>query len=575
MANEKIQWLNWTKDTFEIAKHQKKPILLSITAVWCHWCHRMQSDSWENPKIVKIINERFVPIRVDTDKRPDINERYNVGGWPTTAILDADGKLVFGGTYIPPEQLRPLLEKVAEDYTEGKIKVTESYFEKHSKIVAMPSKKVEITKGVSGEVLDAIVSRFDFEFGGFGEPKFPVPAALEMILMEYAKDKDKRFHNIAKIWLDGMLGIMDRYEGGFFRYSVTRDWKEPHYEKMLDVNAGMLNNYAEGYALLGDKKYKDVAEGIARFLLSRLANQESGGFYGSQDADGEEKYYGKSLEERAKLPTPYIDQSIYADWNGRAVSAFLRACRILKDEKLRDFALKTLDFMMRAMFYGGKVYHYFDGNTHLDGLLSDQVHVMQALLDAYELTAKKEYLDRAQAMAEWIIDALLDKNAGGFFDRAAGKDDVGALVIRTKPFFENCAAADALVRLFLQTDEEKYASIAQSCLVAFADKYQQYGHMAAPYALAAKRYLQPLHITVVGQSESKNTKDLLDAAFSISRPKTITFVEPVRDKALLKAKNLPWEYKAYAQVCIGSLCKGFAQDVEKMLGFAEPPKKKD
>lgn len=564
-----IQWLSWSKETFEMAKRQKKPILLDISAVWCHWCHEMEKNSWSNEKIIDIVNRRYIPIQVDTDKRPDVNERYNMGGWPTTVVLDDKGKMLFGGTYFPPEQLRPILEKIAEDYSTGKAEAISSAFEQHAKLTQMPSRKAEVGKEMAEGIMDEIVSRFDFEFGGFGAPKFPVPAALELVLLEYAKSKDKRFHNIAKIFLDGMLGIMDKYEGGFFRYSVTPDWKEPHYEKMLEVNAGMLENYALAYQLLGDKKYKDVADGIVRFLNSRLSSQESGGFYGSQDADGEADYYGKPLEERTKLPTPFIDKTIYTDWNAKAVSAYLRAYTVFKDEKLKDFALKTLDFLIRVLFHGGKMYHYYDGNVHLEGQLSDQVCTMAALLDAYELTGKKEYLDRAQGIAEWAIDALLDKNAGGFFDKPAARDEFGALAVRHKPFFENCAAAGALLRLYLHTDEEKYFSVAQSALVAFADKYRHYSYLAAPYALAVERFLQPLHITIVGQRKSENAKRLLDAAWSIHMQKSITFIDPIDDKAMLKSKQLPYEHMPYAQVCVGSVCKGFAQDAEALKKMAE------
>ena len=268
------------------------------------------------------------------------------------------------------------------------------------------------------------------------------------------------------------------------------------------------------------------------------------------------------------MEMPYIDKTIYVDWNAMMVSSYLHAYTILKDEKLKQFALQTLDFMMRAMFHAGKMYHYFDGNTHLDGLLSDQVYTLRALIDAFEVTGKKDYLDKAQNLAEWMIDNLLDKNAGGFFDKREGKDDFGSLAVRSKPFFENAAAADAFISLYLQTDEDKYASIAQSTLIAFADKYKGYGFMAAPYALALDRFLSPLHITVVGQAESKQTKPLLEASRDLPMTKSITFIDPVTNKSLLKQKNLKYDYQPYAQVCIGSICKGFANTPEKVREMA-------
>src|SRR5579875_3527969 len=210
-----IAWRPWEAATFAQAQAEDKPILLAISAVWCHWCHVMDETSYSDPEVIETINERFIPIRVDNDRRPDVNARYNMGGWPTTAILTPEGDPITGGTYIPPSQLKRTLDQVAELYK---------------------THKAEIADG------------FDPEYGGFGyEPKFPQTDALELLLLEYRRSRalgspDERLYNMLAKTALGMArgGMYDHVEGGFFRYSTTRDWSVPHFEKMAEDHGGLL-----------------------------------------------------------------------------------------------------------------------------------------------------------------------------------------------------------------------------------------------------------------------------------------------------------------------------------------------
>jgi uncharacterized protein YyaL (SSP411 family) len=153
---------------------------------------------------------------------------------------------------------------------------------------------------------------------------------------------------------------------------VTQDWKTPHYEKMLDTNAGLLKNYAEAFNITKNKKYKEIAEGIIEYANKFLSEQKNGGFYGSQDAD--EEFYHSKPEERKEKQQPYVDKTIYTDWNGMMISSYIKAGTILNDEKVIKFAIKSVDFILENCYDGkNSLFHFFDGKSNINGLLSDNI----------------------------------------------------------------------------------------------------------------------------------------------------------------------------------------------------------
>jgi hypothetical protein len=293
----------WGKDAFERARREGKPVLLDIGAVWCHWCHVIDRESYEDPALAELINERFVPVKVDRDERPDVDSRYQLavqaltgqGGWPLTAFLTPDGHVFFGGTYFPPQDLygrpgfRTVLEKVSDRWSrEGehaKAHALALHQELERSVAAR--RPGELDARLVDEALEGFLRLFDGVNGGFGgAPKFPHPAALELCLARYARTREPHLRTLLEGTLDGMAlgGIHDQLGGGFHRYSVDAEWVVPHFEKMLYDNAGLLRNYARGWQLLRDPRHRAAAEGIVRWALQRMADPR-GGFCGSQDAD--------------------------------------------------------------------------------------------------------------------------------------------------------------------------------------------------------------------------------------------------------------------------------------------------
>jgi len=303
--HQPIHWHEWGEEAFAIAQRENKPILLDIGAVWCHWCHVMDRESYDSPEIAQLINERFVAIKVDRDERPDIDSRYQVavnaisgqGGWPLTAFLTPQGKPFYGGTYFPPDDhygrpsFRRVLTAISDAYREKNDEVTEQ-----SRLVEAAISRSEshagagsdFTPQVVEDIVQAAVKMFDATHGGFGNaPKFPHPGALDLLIDQYARSKNEDLRNVFATTLEKMAhgGVYDQLAGGFHRYSVDERWVVPHFEKMSYDNSELLKNYVHAYQATGSEFFADVSRDIIRWMDEWLSDRERGGFYASQDAD--------------------------------------------------------------------------------------------------------------------------------------------------------------------------------------------------------------------------------------------------------------------------------------------------
>src|SRR2546425_7969765 len=381
----KIQWLEWGKESFDKAQSLGKPILLDITGSWCHWCHVMDNTSYSDPAVIDLVNKNFIAVRVDTDKRPDVNRRYNMGGWPTTAFLDNEGRIITGGTYIPPQQLREVLRSVLDFYGTNKGKVGS----KLQSTRISPAKNEPLSDRITKDIATTVAVNFDIDYGGFGsEPKFPHTEALEYALLRYRYHAEKEMLTVVTKTLDkmGTGGVYDRVEQGFFRYSTTRDWSIPHFEKMAEDNAKLLGVYLHASQATGNPYFRRIAEGIVNYVRNSLSDQQNGGFYGSQDAD--EEYYKLSKNEREKSKAPSIDRTLYANYNSLFVSSFLLASVILDNAELAGFALKSLDGVLARFSLTEGVAHFWGVDAiGPRGLLVDHATLLNDLLDAYEYTS--------------------------------------------------------------------------------------------------------------------------------------------------------------------------------------------
>ena len=318
-AHQPVDWHEWGEAAFAKARAEAKPILLDIGAVWCHWCHVIDRESYENSEIAALINQFYVAVKVDRDERPDVDSRYQAavssisgqGGWPLTAFLTPDGKPFFGGTYFPPEDAmgRPgfkrILVAVAEAFRSKRSEIDSSALALEDAV--RQAETFTNARGTFDPVIvqamaASIAGNFDSRNGGFGQaPKFPHPAAIDLLLELGQTLRDANLLHIANRTLQKMAlgGVYDQLAGGFHRYSVDERWCVPHFEKMSYDNSELLKNYLHAFQVANSRNGRDggadaaghaqlfraTAEGIIRWVFDVLSDPKQGGFYASQDAD--------------------------------------------------------------------------------------------------------------------------------------------------------------------------------------------------------------------------------------------------------------------------------------------------
>jgi uncharacterized protein len=537
-----IAWQPWSEETFARALREDKPILLSISAVWCHWCHVMDETSYSDGDVIEAINAHYVPVRVDNDERPDVNARYNMGGWPTTAFLSPDGSLLTGATYLPPEHMRRALEQVSGFYAERKSDIAEKTRElrtvRTTYDIAPPD---ALSQALVDDYAVSLRNAYDEEFGGFNEePKFPQPEVHEFLLAYWRLTNNARFYEIVAHTMRAMAhgGMYDAVEGGFFRYSTTRDWTVPHFEKMAEDHAGLLRVLAQLELWAPSALVRRDLERTIGYVRTVLRDPQTGFFAGSQDAD--EAYYALPLEERRKLQPPFIDRRSYSNWTAALAGAFAWSGTALDDRSLIDDALFTLDSMHeRLRDSSGLLFHVSAPGEapRVTGLLGDQVAYLRGLLDAYEISGEPRMLERARLHADLTI-AAFGADEGGFYDRLE-RDTLGRLEVPDRPIVENGLMAENLLRLAELAQDDQYRNIAERTLLLYAKTFSRAMSFSAAYVRALARYLAtPVAVRVTGDLGA--AAELRRAARQLPSPFVTVSSEP--------------GLEALAYVCRGTTC---------------------
>jgi uncharacterized protein YyaL (SSP411 family) len=478
-----VAWQPWSGAAFARARQEHKPVLLSIATAWCHWCHEMDRTSYADPEIAAIVNDRFIAIRVDADDRPDISERYSLGGWPTTAFLTPGGEILAGGTFVPIDRMRTVLTQVSEAFRSQPDRAALPHNEETANPTGAPVDEAQLT----ARVFDT----FDEEFGGFGtEPKFPHVAPLHLALDLFIESPDPSLERMIVISLDhiGWGGLYDAVDGGFFRYATTRDWQLPHVEKLLDINAALARLFLEAGSKLHVTRFTERAGDALRYIQNWLADPVDGGWFGSQQAD-DEYYAAASSEGRRALTPPPVSHSLYADSTAAMVSTSLLAAKVFADDGLREFAMKSLERVLLACYKPGfGVAHYYDGAPHVRGLLADQFAMAAACLDAFDVTGNVVYEMMAEELGHYAMRTMFDESGGGFFDRgnASAEEPIGLMSRPLKPFVLNCEAARALVRLGSASGEQDFTRAADRTIDAMRGLAAAQGPLAAHWLLAVR-----------------------------------------------------------------------------------------
>lgn len=435
----------------------------------------MDRTTYAQPDVVSLIEERFVPVRVDADRRPDINERCNLGGWPTTLFLTSRGDTLFGDTFLDPPRMMATLNDVANAYRDRAGEID-------ARAALTRSVRLQPDRGLTRSVRlqpdpnqlqpdgDAVkhfrsllVDRFDPIHGGFGTaPKLPHPHAV-LFALSLAADGDSKLGGMAALTLRRMRALWDPVAGGFFRYADAPDWSRPGSGKTLEDNAALLHVHVEAALQLRDAEWLEQTAAIVRWVREAMAEGGHGGFFNA-----------RSVHQP--------DTTMYVDKNGMMIGAFIRAAALFDDVWLRDYALNALEeVIVPAYTPGGGVAHVTgaSGSHGIRGLLTDQIHAVSALIWAHAATGQLPYSMLAAEVLQFAIRTMWDEAAGGFRDRVEPHDPFW-------PFELNCQAACVLDRLAVLTGDAAYQDRARTILRTFSAQYRDLDLFGAPYALALR-----------------------------------------------------------------------------------------
>jgi len=462
-AHNPVDWYPWGEEAFEKARHEDKPIFLSIGYSTCHWCHVMERESFENEDVAKLLNEHFVPIKVDREERPDIDKVYMTyvqastgsGGWPMSVWLTPDLKPFLGGTYFPLEDrygrtgFKTVLERIAEKWKTERdaiVNLSENVMAQLKSYTSQLDKaeKVTLTPKVFDKAASQFANQFDAEWGGFGgAPKFPRAVILNFLHNYHARTGNQHVLDMSLFTLRKMAmgGIHDHISvegkggGGFARYSTDKFWHVPHFEKMLYDNAQLAIAYLEAFQLSGNSFFADIARDIFNYILCDMTDK-TGGFYSAEDADSlptpdsthkaegafyvwEQKEIDEILGEKDSAIFSYLfnvkpSGNAPNDPHGEFINKNILIQLFTFEEASAKFGLsvdeiKTIVRTAKAKLFDARLKR---PRPHLDDkvLVAWNGLMISAFAKGYQVLGDEAYLNAATNAAEFILNTLYNPN---------------------------------------------------------------------------------------------------------------------------------------------------------------------
>ena len=559
-AHNPVDWYAWSDEAFARARRENKPVFLSVGYSTCHWCHVMEKESFEDIEIARYLNQHFISIKVDRERRPDVDELYMTalmlikgqGGWPMSSFLLADGLPFFADTYFPPDAFLNLLQQINQswekqqdnikEYAKNLKQAVQDTMQAHGEVQVIKDDKL-IQRAVN-EVLQS----YDSVHGGFNGPqKFPNEPLLMLLLQTTQRQHHEQALAAIKHTLDTMArgGIYDQVGGGFHRYATDPTWLVPHFEKMLYNQANLARIYVQAYQLTGDKNYARIATQTLDYVIRDMTSA-TGAFYSSTDADsnGREGAYflwtptelkqvlspddtqlalevygvseagnfessnilhqprsfkelaqkrnisldtllikldqirAKLLNARGQRTPPLRDEKIIVAWNAMQITTLAEAANILNRADYLTAATRAAEFLWTNQRQADDTLLRVNLNSRASIMAKqeDYAYFIDAMITLYDITAERQWLDRAQILCEVMSNKFWDKDNGGFFMSDAQK----SLFTIPKQSRDsaipsgNSVAVHVLTRLSQRISDPRYAKQAKRTIQAFATTLHQY-----------------------------------------------------------------------------------------------------
>jgi uncharacterized protein YyaL (SSP411 family) len=514
-----IQWRPWGRAAFDEAVAGDRPVLLNLTAVWCVFCLQMEEETYADPARAATVNAEFVPVRVDVDRLPHVQERYIAGGWPTNAFLTPTGEVLWAGTYVGPDEFDEVARGVITAWNDRRGELRQEVQRRRKALEAARHRQPTtalVRREAAADVVSGMRHAFDARHGGFGEaPKFPYPDAVDLLLAEARITGDVAFLEMAEQTLDGILAgeLWDDVDSGFYRYALGADWTAPRLEKLLDPNATLLRAFALGAAIRGRADWRGRAEEIVAWVEGTL-RREDGLWAASQHADGE--YWTLDAAGRRGRTPPAPDSTVYAASNAYWIRALAEAGARLGHPEWVERAAGALPLLLRRFAApGGLLFHYqVPGQPPaVAGLLMDPLEAARACIMVAQASGRREFLDHALRLTAGMT-ATLWADHGGFYDHVRSEDDVAALALRDRPFEANSDAGRLLLDLHQVTGERGHRALAERIFATLSPLAGRYEIAGAAFALGVEEFFDPPR-TVVLVGDPEATAALRHAAFRL------------------------------------------------------------
>lgn len=490
-AYQPIDWYEYGDEAFLQAQMSNRVILLDVGAIWCHWCHVMDEETYENDEVAKIINENFIAIKLDRDMRPDLDRRYQTaiqaivgqGGWPLTVFMTPEGKVFYGGTFFPADDnygrigFKNLLPRITQAYQKNKKDIDDSgtgLMNFLHRAITENQKMDSIRPELVDKILTEIKFRFDRENGGLGSaPKFPNGSVVELLISKYHATKEPDLLEIITKTLNGMGhgGIHDQVGGGFHRYSVDSGWNVPHFEKMAYTNSELLVNYVHGYQITGNPYYWEVAERIVQFVMQDLSDKTKGGFYSSIDADtkegGEGGYYSWTVDEikailkpeETEVIIPYFSISKDGDLREQPGKNVLR---ISSDWGSIQKSLNKKDDEIRSLIQTSIQKLSTERNKRESPYLDKTIYsgLNGMMISAFLEFGKFKKNSEARALALKSLDRILTT----LYEKGKGIRHSSSTPLSVQILQDQVFVADACLSAFEATGEIRYLNVAEDLM---------------------------------------------------------------------------------------------------------------
>ncbi|WP_029888566.1 DUF255 domain-containing protein [Polycyclovorans algicola] len=491
-ASPGIAWQPWSPAAFAEAGRDDKPVFLYLEAVWCHWCHVMQADTFARDAVVKLLAERFVVVRADHDAQPALANRFRDYGWPALIFLDADGaELVKRAGYIAPDDFVRLLTAIVDDPS------PEQRPARVSKRVGDALNEAEFERLLATHIGD-----HDARRGGLRLPQKFLDRAHVEYDMTRALAGDAAAAQRARQTLDAAIGLIDPVWGGIYQYSTGGRWDRLHFEKIMRSQARYLRLYALAYAQWQLPEYAAAARDIQRYLMDFLRSPE-GAFYVSQDADvvqGEKAgdYFALGDAARRKIGMPRIDRNRYADANGQAAEALAVWAGVSGDAQALAAADTAARWTLahRRRDDGG----FNHGDDDIAGpYLGDSLHMAAAMLALHAATGDRQWLTDAVTTSNWLATTFAADNDTGFLTAV----DDGTPVAPVATIAENLDAALFFDLLHHYTGDARHRAHAETAMRHLASaavrsrRFEESSPLLASHAIGEA----PLHLVVVGRKD--------------------------------------------------------------------------